>query len=173
MRPMKNADLADIAQLEQASRPSPWSQKQFATELSSTNSYPLVLIANSEMIGYIILWLIADEIQIQNLVVAQHHRGQKLGELLLNVALKHGLDQGAISAILEVRESNTPAIGLYKKYQFKLVGRRGNYYRDGETALLMTAGPFNTASALEAYKEFVLNRQNQLLECLTAGFDPT
>ena len=38
---------------------------------------------------------------------------------------------------LEVRESNYPAINLYEKSGFKEVSRRKNYYKDGETAIVM------------------------------------
>ncbi|MEM9774874.1 MAG: ribosomal protein S18-alanine N-acetyltransferase [Chloroflexota bacterium] len=159
VRPLVETDLDTVAQIEQESRPSPWSLKQFAAELTSANSYPHVLTLDDEVIGYIIPWLIADEVQIQNIAVASNHRGKKLGELLLNIALQQGLDRGAISAILEVRESNKPAISLYTKYQFKTVGRRENYYRDGENALLMTAGPFENEKSLSTYNSFIRERQ--------------
>ena len=38
-----------------------------------------------------------------------------------------------------MRAGNVPAIGLYEKLGFEVVGRRRNYYREeGEDALLMT-----------------------------------
>lgn len=166
VRPLVETDLDAVARIEQASRPSPWSRKQFAAELSSANSYPHVLTFNSDVAGYVIPWLIADEVQIQNIVVTATHRGKNLGELLLNIALQQGLERGAISAILEVRESNRPAIGLYTKYRFQTVGRRENYYRDGENARLMTAGPFETEETLNAYKAFITQQQHILKENL-------
>jgi [ribosomal protein S18]-alanine N-acetyltransferase len=46
---------------------------------------------------------------------------------------------GADRLMLEVRVGNRPALSLYRKYQFEVVGRRPRYYRDtGEDALLMT-----------------------------------
>ncbi|MEM8861879.1 MAG: ribosomal protein S18-alanine N-acetyltransferase [Chloroflexota bacterium] len=170
VRPLVETDLDAVAQIEQNSRPSPWSHKQFAAELSAANSYPFVLLINNKMAGYVILWLIADEIQIQNIVVAASHRGKRLGKLLLNIALNQGLEGGATSAILEVRESNEPAIGLYRKYQFEVVGRREKYYRNGENALLMTAGPFETPDTLAAYKAFIINQQQALKKSLQFVF---
>ncbi len=42
-------------------------------------------------------------------------------------------------ATLEVRASNEPAIIMYRKLGFQIVGRRDAYYRDNdEDALLMT-----------------------------------
>ena len=42
------------------------------------------------------------------------------------------------SITLEVRESNTPAIKLYEKFDFKNLGVRKNYYKNNENAIIMT-----------------------------------
>lgn len=44
---------------------------------------------------------------------------------------------GASEVYLEVRVSNTPAISLYEKLGYKVVGRIPGYYSDGEDAFLM------------------------------------
>ncbi len=44
---------------------------------------------------------------------------------------------GAAEVYLEVRVSNTPAISLYEKLGYKVVGRIPRYYSDGEDAYLM------------------------------------
>jgi ribosomal-protein-alanine N-acetyltransferase len=42
--------------------------------------------------------------------------------------------------VLEVRPSNTEAIGLYESFGFRVTGRRRGYYYDtGEDALVMEA----------------------------------
>ncbi|ABL88241.1 [SSU ribosomal protein S18P]-alanine acetyltransferase [Pyrobaculum islandicum DSM 4184] len=43
----------------------------------------------------------------------------------------------ATEVYLEVRVSNTPAISLYEKLGYKIVGRIPRYYSDGEDAYLM------------------------------------
>jgi ribosomal-protein-alanine N-acetyltransferase len=45
---------------------------------------------------------------------------------------------GVRSVFLEVRPSNREALGLYRSRGFQVVGRRPEYYDDGEDALLMT-----------------------------------
>lgn len=164
IRPLSLQDIPTVAHIEQKSRPTPWNTKQFTDELTNDNSRPLVLVDNAtdQPIGYLIAWLIAGEIQIQNIVVVSPYRGRGLGRLLLNTALDHGLQAGCTQAILEVRESNQPAINLYHQYQFGIVGRRESYYRDGENALLMTAGPFDTAADLDGYRAFI-NKQTDYL----------
>jgi len=44
---------------------------------------------------------------------------------------------GAAEVYLEVRVSNTPAISLYEKLGYRVVGRIPKYYSDGEDAYLM------------------------------------
>jgi len=44
---------------------------------------------------------------------------------------------GASEVYLEVRVSNTPAISLYEKLGYRVVGRIPHYYSDGEDAYLM------------------------------------
>lgn len=164
IRSLKPDHIGAIAQIEKDSRISPWTAKQFTAELENANSRPLVLIEDqtATVVGYVIPWIIAGEIQIQNIVVAETHRGLGLGGLLLNIALDVGLKAGCDQAILEVRESNKLAIGLYHQYQFVIVGRREAYYRDGENALLMTAGPFTTENEREDYRQFISKQATKL-----------
>ncbi|MFN3804103.1 MAG: ribosomal protein S18-alanine N-acetyltransferase [Pyrobaculum sp.] len=44
---------------------------------------------------------------------------------------------GAVEVYLEVRVSNTPAISLYEKLGYRVVGRVPRYYSDGEDAYIM------------------------------------
>jgi ribosomal protein S18 acetylase RimI-like enzyme len=64
-------------------------------------------------------------------------------------------------AILDVRESNIPAQNLYKKFGFKQVGIRKQYYPDKENALLFSIDNLYNFEALENYY--------QLLEKLELG----
>ena len=153
-----------VTQIEKGSRPSPWTYTQFESEINNSNSHPLVLLEDDIVIGYVIPWRIAGEIQIQNIVVDPAQRGRGLGELLLNVALDRGLEAGCDSAILEVRESNHPAIGLYTKYRFEIVGKREGYYSDGETALLMTLDLSQSAEEPKHYHKFVKTRAAELVK---------
>jgi [ribosomal protein S18]-alanine N-acetyltransferase len=46
-------------------------------------------------------------------------------------------EYGAQEFILEVRVSNTPAIGMYEKHQYTKIKTLEAYYRDGENAYMM------------------------------------
>jgi ribosomal-protein-alanine N-acetyltransferase len=70
--------------------------------------------------------------------VAPAHRGQGIGELLLNGLIDQAIDVKATRLTLEVRISNEPAQRLYLKYGFQPSGTRPRYYTDnGEDALIM------------------------------------
>ena len=45
--------------------------------------------------------------------------------------------RGCASISLEVRPPNEPAVALYRAYGYREVGRRPDYYPDGEDALIM------------------------------------
>ncbi len=133
-------DLPAVLAIEQVAKPTPWNEKSYRQEITDNDkSYPTALVVNSQLIGYIVWWLIVDEIQIQTIAIDPAKRGQGLGRALLTDALNKGLKQGATISTLEVRESNVVAQSLYQSLGYEVVGKRPNYYRDGETAYLMTA----------------------------------
>jgi [ribosomal protein S18]-alanine N-acetyltransferase len=141
LRRMATADVPAVMAIEQVVKSSPWTAEAYQVEVDNPQySLPLVLWAGAELVGYMVSWLIIEEVQIATIVTAEAWRGRGLGELLLHHTLQHGLAHRATTATLEVRVSNVVAQNLYRKYGFVEVGRRRKYYRDnGEDALLMTA----------------------------------
>ncbi len=87
------------------------------------------------------LWAILEEAHVTILAVHPQYRRQGLGQALLIALLKAALHRGLERATLEVRASNSSALSLYKKFDFKLAGRRRGYYQDtGEDALILWRG---------------------------------
>lgn len=91
----------------------------------------LVLIEENKLIGYLYYSDIYDRIEINQFEVKEEYRTKGNGDLLLKELIKSNKD-----ITLEVRESNVPAISLYKKNNFKEVSKRKNYY-NGEDGILM------------------------------------
>ena len=91
----------------------------------------LVLIEENKLIGYLYYSDIYDRIEINQFEVKEEFRTKGNGDLLLKELIKNNKD-----ITLEVRESNIPAISLYKKNKFKEVSKRKNYY-NGEDGILM------------------------------------
>lgn len=88
-------------------------------------------------VGYIGSWLTRPNAEILNLFVLESHRGKGIGTMLVNQVL-HVCEKEHIELLtLEVRVSNTVAIGLYEALGFDRVTIRKQYYEDGEDASLM------------------------------------
>jgi [ribosomal protein S18]-alanine N-acetyltransferase len=74
--------------------------------------------------------VVVDELQIDNLAVAEQWRRRGIGEALLKSALSQSSGLGARSATLEVRSANATARAFYEKEGFAPVGLRKGYYGD-------------------------------------------
>jgi len=152
IRHMVPADLDSVIRIEELSFPHPWTREQFMTELGrepvshchvivtgddvacSDQDMPLM---EGSVVGFIMGWLVADELHITNLAVAPEARRGGFAAALLERAIQEATELGASWCQLDVRVSNTPARGLYVRYGFKPLGTRKGYYHNGEDAVVM------------------------------------
>lgn len=130
---MKLADLAEVLAIEEVSFENPWPREAFEHEISKNRfSHPKIARRASAgpqpVAGFCIYWMVFRELHIQNIAVHPDHRGRGLGRYLLEEALFSGWRAGALSAVLEVRESNRVARELYRSLGFRETGRRKSYY---------------------------------------------
>ena len=82
--------------------------------------------------------MVLDEANIMNIVTKKSERNQGFAKFILNELINISKEQNCTSITLEVNENNLPAVHLYELFNFKEVGRRKNYYKNGDTAILMT-----------------------------------
>lgn len=136
---MKEEDLDDVLSIERVSFSTPWTKSLFINEMRNPYSHPFVLkTANGRVIAYIVFWLIMDEGHILNIAVHPRYRKMGFGSLLIKYSLDFLLKNSGKVMTLEVRRSNIAAIALYKKFGFRVVAIRKNYYiKDREDALVM------------------------------------
>ena len=140
IRPIEEADLAEVAAIEREIYPQPWSLNCFRNELKRPYSHLLGLVerGSGRLVGYICFWILYNEMHILNLAVHSGFRGAGLGRLLLGHALEAARAQEVSLVTLEVRASNPVAINLYLSLGFRTVGVRPAYYSpEHEDALLM------------------------------------
>jgi ribosomal-protein-alanine N-acetyltransferase len=138
-------DVDALASLERRCYSHPWSVRGFREALRR-GEHGLVLVARAPagadpergILGYCVIETAADELHVHNLAVRPEYRGGGLGRRLLTIALALGERRGAQVALLEVRESNGPAIALYHSMGFVSVAVRRNYYsQPPEDALVL------------------------------------
>lgn len=127
IRKLKEADLSQVAAIEQATQVAPWSDRIFKDCLLI--GYPgWVLEQDAKIIGFVIISVRGDEGHLLNLGVHPRFQRQGFGSQLLTYAIDMASQQGAMMVYLEVRESNERAIALYKKMHFVEITTRKDYY---------------------------------------------
>jgi ribosomal-protein-alanine N-acetyltransferase len=134
-------DVRSLWEIEKLSYPAPWSLWCFLAEYANSKSTILVAgpspPADWETWGFIIFWVVAEEMHLLNLAVHPTCRRQGISRSLLTTAMVQARSQGAGVAWLEVRPSNRAALALYHSFGFEEVGVRPGYYTDnGEDALI-------------------------------------
>ena len=128
LRPMREADLDAVMEIEVRAYPFPWSRGIFRDCLHSNYAMWLQEHADGAILGYGVLSIAADEAHVLNLCSAPGQEGQGLGQRMLQALLKIARGHGAQRVFLEVRPSNTRAIALYERSGFNEIGRRPRYY---------------------------------------------
>jgi len=131
--------LPRLLEIEREVFTNPWTFEMFVVEFLNPNSFFTVISENNTPLGFCILRrMTEDEGQLFNIAVTAPARRQKLGDTLMRVALRDAEDAGLMSVFLEVRESSTGAIWLYKKHGFEQIGVRPGYYdKPDEDAIVM------------------------------------
>ncbi len=139
------ADLAAIGSLEELCFSSPWT----ASSLLSTfqTGMALFLVGENDaglLTGYGIFSRAPGEWEVLRLGVSPAERRSGTGTRILEKAASLFAESGGGRLLLEVRASNLPALGLYRKAGFSPFSTRPRYYKDPvEDAVCMkkTIGP--------------------------------
>ena len=140
--PMAASDIAAVTNIEKASFSTVWPSDAFYNELSSNKlAHYFVGRLGERVVAYGGIWVILEDSHVTTIAVDPAYRGRRFGEVMLLRLIDEALERGAAWMTLEVRESNTVAQHLYRKYGFTTVTmRRGYYSDDNESALVMWAG---------------------------------
>jgi ribosomal-protein-alanine N-acetyltransferase len=136
---MTMLDVPEVMELEKECFTSAWSEAAFIEELGREYSYVLVARAEDRSLaGFVCFWRVVDEMHILNVAVREDLRRKGIARKLVEAAIAYAGERGALSATLEVRESNTAAIGLYTSLGFVNAGIRKSYYENPrENAVIM------------------------------------
>ena len=137
-----NAELRHIEQLEQIEQACfsmPWTREQLESQLPDSCHVFIAAESGKAVLGYVGMMYIIDEGYISNVAVAPEYRRQGIADALIDELMGRAAALNLAFVTLEARQSNSPAIALYKKHGFVPVGVRKNYYElPKEDAVLMT-----------------------------------
>lgn len=131
----KTEYVRQVFEIEKACFSSPWSIQDLEAQTDNENSHFLVALVDGKVAGYMGLQIFSGEGYVTNVAVLPEYRGQGIAKALIAKQFENKMD----FITLEVRESNNPAINLYKKMGFENVGIRPKFYSNPtENAVIMT-----------------------------------
>jgi len=127
IRPMQEADLDEVLEIERAGYPYPWTRTIFMDCLHAGHSC-WVCGRRGVIEGYGVLSVAAGESHLLNLCMRKESRKQGIGSSLLTHLTGIARRHGAEVIFLEVRVSNKVARRLYEVAGFNELGTRREYY---------------------------------------------
>lgn len=136
---MAEEHLDALAELDALCFSDPWTREGLKAELSSDTAHFAAAVLDGRAVGCAGMHCVCGECYIDKVAVHPDFRRQGIAKALVQSLIDYVIEQNGEFITLEVRQSNAPAITLYKKLEFNPVGVRPGFYSDPkEDALLMT-----------------------------------
>ena len=193
VEPMQVCDIQEAMAIERLSFPTPWPMGAYRHEIRyNPRAHYFVVRPQEEgaaqceeprrgllarfrstdqrppIVGYGGFWCSAREAHISTIAVHPRLRRKGIGQLILIAMIEKAKSIGADHITLEVRASNLVAQSLYRKYGFRVVGRRRRYYSDSnEDAVVMAAQDIDRPP----YSTHLQELRNRLIERLKKSKD--
>lgn len=137
VREMTLSDLQEIENTLEAEFDDFWNASILESELKNTLSKYVVAKIETEIVGFAGVIDTVDQFEITNIVVKKKFRNNGIGNALLIELIKLAKTNNKDKIILEVNNTNKPAIKLYEKNGFKNIGFRKKYYNNTDDANIM------------------------------------
>ena len=115
-----------------------WTESILKDEILSDSSYYIVARFQNDIIGFAGLKFLLDEAHITNIATRKKKKKNGVGSKLLEGLINRAKEEASVLITLEVNTENLPAINLYKKYGFEILGVRKKYYDNKFDAYIMT-----------------------------------
>jgi len=138
IRRARREDLPALAALEAEIPGYPaWGESGLGAEFEKKFSVTLVVCSEDVLLGFISFWILKPQIQLNSIVVSAKARRTGAATALIGKLAEYAVKNACAEVDLEVNEHNAPAIALYGKLGFKVVGRRPKFYNNSDAAVLM------------------------------------
>lgn len=149
VREAKPADFDRIMAIEAVAQPMPWTREVFEADFALEYSHCWVFevaqdaraggLAAGSIIGYLVFWVVYDEVHILNVAVAPEARRRRVASAAIGALIERAARNQMSFLTLEVRRHNQGARLLYESLGFIMVGARPGYYADtGEDAMILS-----------------------------------
>lgn len=132
IEPLSIGQAGDIAKIHLASfNDNAWTFEQLRNTFNLQTTQGLVAFTGNEIVGFVLYQSTGLEAEVLTFCVHPKAQRQKIGEQLLLQTVASLSAEGTERLFLEVAADNTPAVSLYQKLGFKIMGRRPGYYERG------------------------------------------
>jgi [ribosomal protein S18]-alanine N-acetyltransferase len=125
--PLRERDIARVAEIEASVYAFPWSQGNFRDSLLSGYVCWGCWIEGT-LIGYAIVMTALDEAHLLNFAIAEDWQRRGMGARFLTFIITNAREKLCEMIFLEVRPSNHAGRRLYDRFGFKQLGLRRDYY---------------------------------------------
>ena len=136
VREMEEKDLDTIIEIENSIYIDKWNKEAYLNDLVNDIAYNYVLEHDGVILGYYGFWIMFDNVDITKVSIRKELQGKGLSNILMEDMFTRLSNLDINTITLEVRVSNNKAINLYKKYGFKEISVRKNYYGDEDAYIL-------------------------------------
>jgi ribosomal-protein-alanine N-acetyltransferase len=90
----------------------------------------LTELEQKQFIGFFLARAVYDNLEILKIGVWPEFQRLGIGTQLIEACYSEGIQRGCSRCFLEVRKSNQTAIQFYNSHNFRIAGKRLNYYSD-------------------------------------------
>ena len=141
-------NLLPVIEINLNSLPEHYTEYFFESILKDLPESFIVAECNGKVVGYVMCKIefgfsnfrklgFVKKGHVVSIAILENHRGKKVGTILMEEAINGLILRRTEEVYLEVRVSNSAAIKMYEKLNFKTKSKLKSYYRDGEDAYLM------------------------------------
>lgn len=127
IRELRNADIDDLTELLLNYDKKIENYFNFKDYLKNDIYSQYVYVIDDKIVGYILITIIDDLVEIHLLYVDNLFRNQKIGTKLIDYIINK---YSSHRFLLEVAINNYIAIKLYENMNFKIINIRKKYYND-------------------------------------------
>ena len=150
IRPVTRDDAEAIVAIErEAFGDDAWSDDLVDLELAAPGRVVVAAEQDDALVGYASAAVIADVADLTRIAVRPAARRSGTARALLHSLLELAAERGAERMMLEVADTNEPALGFYVASGFAEITRRRDYYGRGVDAVVMELAPFPGRDTLD------------------------
>lgn len=138
LRPLEKGDIDRIVELEKEIFSDPWPRAMFEDYIGWSEAHFLVALDGSRIVGYAVVEITPGCGHLTNIAVEPDCRRKSVANRLLDRIFQIVSSSGCETVHLEVRPSSSEALELYRRWGFRELYRKPNYYRRPvEEAIIM------------------------------------